>query len=116
MERSHFQVVISRPPTLQHLRWRSASVSLAKISMDSAWRHSMSARILESGGEFRAVRGVTAGVALDVFGEEVAFGYGDVTQQISEGELIGGVRPVDFIGRNAAGYAHGAFADVGEIF
>ena len=34
----------------------------------------------ETGGKFRAVRGVTAGVALDIFGEKVAFGYGDVTQ------------------------------------
>ena len=54
-------------------------------------------------------------MALSVFGEEVALGDGDVAEKIAEGEATGGVGPVEFVRRDAAGDAEGAFADVGEV-
>jgi hypothetical protein len=70
---------------------------------------------IEAVGEFFAVSGVAGGTALDGFGPHVALGDGDVAEEIAEGEFVGGVGPVDFVGRDAAGDAHGAFAYVMEV-
>ena len=71
--------------------------------------------VFKAVGEFFAVSGVAGGAALDGFGPHVAFGDGNVAEEIAEGEFAGGVGPIDFFGRDAAGDAEGAFADVVEV-
>jgi hypothetical protein len=71
--------------------------------------------VIEAVGEFLALGSEAGGFVLDGFGPHITFGYGDVTQEIAECEFPGGVGPIDFIGRDAAGDAEGAFADVGEV-
>src|SRR5579864_5606613 len=63
-------------------------------------------------GEFLIVRCIAARMALDGFGPHITFDDRDVAKEIAERESSWGVGPVDFIWRDAASDAHGAFADV----
>src|SRR5580704_9651533 len=61
------------------------------------------------------MRGVASRTALHIFRPHIAFRYGEVAQQIAERELSFGVRPIDFVGRNASRDAHGALANGSPI-
>src|SRR4029077_12301187 len=66
--------------------------------------------VVEAVGELFAVRGVAAGLALNVFGPEVAFDDGEVARKVAESELSRRAGPVELVGRDAARDAHGALA------
>src|SRR4029077_2197297 len=71
--------------------------------------------IFVSVGEFFAVRGVAGGPALHVFAPHITFRYGKMPQDVAEGELSRRMSPVDFVRRDAARYAHGAFANISKV-
>jgi hypothetical protein len=66
-------------------------------------------------GQLFAMRCVAAGVALCGLRPHEAFCHCDVPQQIAQREFSRCVAPVQFVRRNAARHAHGAFAHISEI-